>query len=258
MIIICLQRIFCRKNAPYIFSLLVFHSVLGCYSEPSKVNNSKNNEGKVKEMFTASFEMFNRYGFIKEPIDILNQVSEIAPEKAYLVKLNLGFMHLKMKKVKQGIIHLKEAIKLNPDFATAHYHLGNVLLNENLIEEAIRHFEKAIKIFSRKLNGRPNPREVDGLPEDMRQKRALSYAQIGVCGDLTNDGKRAIVYTLKASMEFLQVNDPTGEAKNKALIAKKTLYKMLEKYNFRSREEAVSTFNNEIMAFNAMSQSRNN
>ena len=38
------------------------------------------------------------------------------------------------------------AIKINPDYADAHYNLGNALFAERKIEEAISHYKMAIKL----------------------------------------------------------------------------------------------------------------
>ena len=46
----------------------------------------------------------------------------------------------------EAIDHYKMAIKLKPDFADAHYNLGNTLLNKGRTSEAISHYKMAIKI----------------------------------------------------------------------------------------------------------------
>ena len=60
---------------------------------------------------------------------------------------NLGNALLLNGKIEEAISHYKMAIKLKPDYAEAHYNLGNALskLKERL-SEAISHYKMAIKL----------------------------------------------------------------------------------------------------------------
>ena len=49
-------------------------------------------------------------------------------------------------KNEEAISHYKMAIKLNPDYAKAHYNLGIALVAEGKNEEAISHYKMAIKL----------------------------------------------------------------------------------------------------------------
>ncbi|MGD0170457.1 MAG: tetratricopeptide repeat protein, partial [Smithella sp.] len=45
-----------------------------------------------------------------------------------------------------AISYLKEAVKINPDYAYAHYELSIVLKQKGMVEEADYHFNEAIRI----------------------------------------------------------------------------------------------------------------
>jgi tetratricopeptide (TPR) repeat protein len=42
--------------------------------------------------------------------------------------------------------HLEQALRLNPDYAEAHYSLGSALAQSGKFEEAIGHYEQALRI----------------------------------------------------------------------------------------------------------------
>ena len=59
---------------------------------------------------------------------------------------NLGDALVAERKIEEAISHYKMAIKIKPDYAAAHYNLGIALVAEGKIEEAISHLKMAIKI----------------------------------------------------------------------------------------------------------------
>jgi len=63
-----------------------------------------------------------------------------------VVHYNLGNALVAEGKIEEAISHYKMAIKLNPDFAEAHNNLGAVLFNAKMTEEAIDYFKEAIRI----------------------------------------------------------------------------------------------------------------
>ena len=46
----------------------------------------------------------------------------------------------------EAVGHLKEALRLNPDYAEAHCNLGVSLGKQGRLDDAITHFEKAIRL----------------------------------------------------------------------------------------------------------------
>ena len=49
-------------------------------------------------------------------------------------------------KIKAAIGHYRKALRINPDFADAHYNLANALVSQGNLEDAISHFSEALKI----------------------------------------------------------------------------------------------------------------
>jgi Flp pilus assembly protein TadD len=46
----------------------------------------------------------------------------------------------------EAIVHLAEALRLDPNRAQAHYYLGKALVQRGKIDEAIAHFEEALRL----------------------------------------------------------------------------------------------------------------
>ena len=49
-------------------------------------------------------------------------------------------------KIQEAIAQYEQALRINPDYAQAHYDLGNAFLREGKIEEAIAQYEQALRI----------------------------------------------------------------------------------------------------------------
>jgi len=58
----------------------------------------------------------------------------------------LGFKYRSQGRIEESVLHLSEALRLNPRYSTAHKTLGHVLYNQGKTQEAIEHFEKALEI----------------------------------------------------------------------------------------------------------------
>ena len=50
-----------------------------------------------------------------------------------------------MGREKEGIRHLREALRLAPDFASAHFNVGSALQSRGDHEEAIGHYRRALR-----------------------------------------------------------------------------------------------------------------
>jgi tetratricopeptide (TPR) repeat protein len=46
----------------------------------------------------------------------------------------------------EAIDHLEQAVRITPDFAEAHYNLGNALAQVGRVPEALEHYEQALRI----------------------------------------------------------------------------------------------------------------
>jgi tetratricopeptide (TPR) repeat protein len=62
------------------------------------------------------------------------------------VYYNKGCTLLEMRRYKDALITLNQAISLNPDYASAHYNRGRVLLGMQRFEEALQAFERTIQL----------------------------------------------------------------------------------------------------------------
>jgi len=65
---------------------------------------------------------------------------------AWVVQSNLGNLLLRQGRMAEAIDHLKEAVKLNPGLAQSRNNLGNVLLRQGRVSEAVEQFETAVKV----------------------------------------------------------------------------------------------------------------
>ncbi len=59
---------------------------------------------------------------------------------------NLGAALAQTGKIEEAIAHFEQALRINPDFADAHANLGNALWQVGRIPEAIEHFEQVVRI----------------------------------------------------------------------------------------------------------------
>jgi tetratricopeptide (TPR) repeat protein len=59
---------------------------------------------------------------------------------------NLGVALERLGKVQEAIDHYEQALRLKPDFAGAHHNLGSALFQAGKVPEAIGHYEQAVRI----------------------------------------------------------------------------------------------------------------
>jgi tetratricopeptide (TPR) repeat protein len=231
-------------------ALLIFSSVLGCNSSIPQETNANNIEKRIKKIIANSLKLSEpRYGLFEESIALLNQVSELAPDKLFLVKFNLGLIYLKSNKIDQAISNYQEAIELNPGFGTAHFHLGNALFKKQFFEKAVGHYQAAARIFNRKIKQPSAPKKFNETQEEnMITHRASSYSQIGLAGDFMKSKKTAIVYTLKARVAYSKIIDPNGYFTLQVNTIDKRLNNMIKKYGFSSLYEATNLYKTELIS----------
>jgi tetratricopeptide (TPR) repeat protein len=58
----------------------------------------------------------------------------------------LGLALVRVGKVQEAISHYEQAVRLKPDFVQAQYNLGNALLRVGEVQEAIGHYEEAVRL----------------------------------------------------------------------------------------------------------------
>ncbi len=64
----------------------------------------------------------------------------------WLAHNNLGAALAERGQVDEAIGHYQTALKIKPDYAKAHYNLGNALVQCGQVDEAIAHYERALEI----------------------------------------------------------------------------------------------------------------
>jgi len=68
-----------------------------------------------------------------------------SPQKARPFN-NLGYVLEKEDRIDEAIDRYVQALRINPDYETAHYNLGNALEKQGRLEEAISHYLEALRI----------------------------------------------------------------------------------------------------------------
>ncbi len=80
-----------------------------------------------------------------EAITHYQQALQINPDYAQ-AHYNLGNILLEKGRVDEAITHYQHALQNNPDYSEAHVNLGNALLQKGRMDEAIFHYQHALQI----------------------------------------------------------------------------------------------------------------
>jgi Flp pilus assembly protein TadD len=75
---------------------------------------------------------------------------------AWMIQNNLGKYLMDMGSPNEAVVHLKESLRLRPDYSEAHNNLGVYLMSAGLPGEGIAEFEAAIKFASDATRAREN------------------------------------------------------------------------------------------------------
>jgi tetratricopeptide (TPR) repeat protein len=135
---------------------------------------------------------------------------------AALIQSNLGNALAREQRWDAAIDHLKEAVRLRPDYADAYFNLGTVLFQQGNIDQAIIQWQKALAINPRDAEAHKNVanalRKQGKVKEAIQEyEAALSIAPediatlnnmawiLATCSDASiRDGGRAITFATKA------------------------------------------------------------
>ncbi len=86
-----------------------------------------------------------------------------------LIHDHLGSLLIDEDRLEEAIAHLREAVRLNPQFALAYFHLGYACFLDREVDQAIMHFERALAInpgFVQALHNLGKLRQAQGRSED--------------------------------------------------------------------------------------------
>jgi tetratricopeptide (TPR) repeat protein len=135
---------------------------------------------------------------------------------AALIQSNLGNALARKQLWDAAIDHLKEAVRLRPDYADAYFNLGTVLFKQGRLDEAIAQWQKALEIRPRDAEAHRNVagalRKKGNVKEAILEyEQALSMAPedsvalnnlawiLATCSDASiRDGARAVMLAMKA------------------------------------------------------------
>jgi tetratricopeptide (TPR) repeat protein len=79
-------------------------------------------------------------------IETLWQTTIRLNPNCWMAHNNLGNALLQEGSVDEAITHFQQALQIKPDYADAHYNLGNALLQKRSVDEAIVHYQQALQI----------------------------------------------------------------------------------------------------------------
>lgn len=79
-----------------------------------------------------------------------------ATKDNYFAHGSLGYVLWKAGKTDEAIAHYNEALRLRPDFAVTHNNLGVALANEGQLTAALRHFSEAVRLAPNYIAARDN------------------------------------------------------------------------------------------------------
>jgi tetratricopeptide (TPR) repeat protein len=82
---------------------------------------------------------------VDEAIAHYQKALQINPDYAE-AHYNLGDALIRRGSANEAIAHFQKALEIDPDYAGAHINLGNALLQKGRVDEAITHYQKALQI----------------------------------------------------------------------------------------------------------------
>jgi Tfp pilus assembly protein PilF len=100
---------------------------------------------KTVEYWFVIGTMYFNLGMNKEAIDAFKQAIKIDPDNAD-AHYNLGTAFIKSGMYKEAIEAYKQVIRIKPDYAEAHNNLGTAFIKSGMDKEAIEAYKQAIRI----------------------------------------------------------------------------------------------------------------
>ena len=85
-------------------------------------------------------------GYWRDTETLFGHAREVTKNN-YAVPANLATVYSRRGQLDEAIREYREALRLNPYYALAHYNLGNALLQKGQVDEAIQHYEQSIRLL---------------------------------------------------------------------------------------------------------------
>ena len=122
------------------------------YEKQSKIEQAETAFHKVLELDPDNSEALNYLGYmladrnmkLNEALGFINKALEQSPNNGAFLD-SLGWVYFKMGRLSEAEENLRRAVALDPRDATVHDHLGDVLLKESKVREAVGQWEISYK-----------------------------------------------------------------------------------------------------------------
>lgn len=147
---ICLSIVDMRKYLQYVlvisfisFLTLTLHAVSGAEVTTDEDEQAVNENDDPTVLFERGVN-YLKSGMYKEAIESLKQAIKIDPDYAKAHK-TLGYVYLNLYMNKDAIESLKQVVRINAD-ATSHYNLGFIYDRSGMYKESVEVYKRAIFI----------------------------------------------------------------------------------------------------------------
>ena len=140
---------------------------------------------------------------------------------------NLGAVLASRGRIDEAIAHYRKALKINPNYAEAHYNLGVALVDRGRTEEAIAQYQKALQLkpdYAMALNHLAWLRATcpDAALRDGAAAIELAQRAIGLSGGKTPENLDTLAAAYAEAGMFSKATEAVGEALDLARRQNKT------------------------------------
>ncbi|MBN2723984.1 MAG: tetratricopeptide repeat protein, partial [Deltaproteobacteria bacterium] len=142
------------------------------------------------ELLFAKANLFVEQNNPKKAVEVLMKIPDDSKQKGMKYIL-LGNSYLKLRRKKEAQKAFGVAIKASPESADLHFKYAKILLSENLVSKAIKHFETAISLVSKnkvKVSWLYEAHRLAGGAYKERGNRRKAIHHIRKYSDLVGDG----------------------------------------------------------------------
>ncbi|MCJ7663010.1 MAG: tetratricopeptide repeat protein [Desulfobacterales bacterium] len=98
---------------------------------------------------------WSQVGYWQNGITLFTRTLKVTNNN-WVAHYNLGVELAQKGNIDEAILHYQEALRINPTYASAHFNLGNALFNQGKVDEAILHYQEALRINPEDAMGHNN------------------------------------------------------------------------------------------------------